>query len=108
MPTNRTPTTFFGPAYLTTTPATLYTVAAGKIAVVRMINFWGGNSDSGVIAIDGLGGSEDIVYGEAVAQDENSIGWTYLVLTAGQTLDGAANSGNTNLVATITGDLYDA
>lgn len=107
MPSNRTPTRFFGPAYLTTTPTTLYTVPGGKIAVVREIIVVSDASDDIYIGVSDTA-SDDLILQETVTSLTRLNNWYYLPLAAGQLLEGVANVTSTSVTVTITGDLYDA
>lgn len=111
MPSNRTPTTFYGPADVTLdTDVTLYTVPANKIAVIRYVAVtWDADA---LFARLGVGGvtPPDLFFDH----DYPGVGtqttdyWLYMVLTAAETLNCNTNSGDASAFAvTVTGDLYD-
>lgn len=108
MPSNRTPTRFYGPDFVTSTPSTLYTVGASKIAVIRMVAVYAGVADRLVLAVNALAGTDDIFYFYNLVGDQNRVDWLYIPLVAGNTIVGSTDDGDTNLGVTITGDLYDA
>lgn len=104
MASNRTPTRFFGPAVLSSTPGTLYTVASNKIAVIRNITVKATDSDQMNLGIDGVT-TADCFHIEVFAEADSVDRWKYVVLTEAETLQGT--SAADGLVVTIDGDLYD-
>jgi hypothetical protein len=111
MPSNRTPTRFYGPATPDTSEETLYTVPSNKIAVIRALNVSGESSESGTQYLNiyvGAGSPATKVYFKQWAQGEDPtepVSWQYLVLTEGETLRAITDQGIVTL--TVDGDLYD-
>lgn len=105
MPSNRTPTRFYGPSQLSSTPATLYTVPANKIAVIRAITiFTGAGADQVSIGLNGTN-TEDIFHYDNLALNLTVDRWKYTVAVEADTIDGFGDGGNATV--TIDGDLYD-
>lgn len=105
MPSNRTPTRFYGPATLPSTPTTLYTVAGSKLAVIRAITIVTGTADSVTIGINGID-PEDLILNEVVAGGASEDRWKYVAVAAGETINGLSD--DDFVTVTIDGDLYDA
>ena len=103
MPSNRTPTRFYGPAQ--TTGATVYTVPASKIAVIRKFTAMPHATDYILVGVVVGVDNQPVLYDEFASSGPSKSYWEYLVLTAGETL--YAESGG-NVTLTINGDLYDA
>lgn len=105
MPSNRTPTRFYGPAVPSSTPGVLYTVPANKIAVIRQLVVLTDGTDGLQL---GVGGTSDAVsfyqesWTEAGTTKEK---WYYYTLTEGETINGFSIDDSPTL--TISGDLYD-
>ena len=108
MASNRTPTRFFGPGYLLTGGATLYTVPGSKIAVIRSITIVNaGADDLAILTVNGTATDDGVAVWQTVG-DVTVTEWQYLVLAAGDTLQGSSDGSSTSMVITVDGDLYDA
>jgi hypothetical protein len=104
MASNRTPTRFYGPALLSSTPGTIYTVPANKIAVIKLITMFPNATDQVTITLNGTG-SDDIVHYSNLPSDITVDAWKYVVAVASDTIGGFSDADST--AVTIDGDLYD-
>jgi hypothetical protein len=104
MPSNRTPTRFYGPAILSSSTTVLYTVPANKIAVIKLITAYAGGTEEVQIGLNGTA-QEDIIHRESLAEFQTIDRWKYVVAVEAETIDG--RSSDDNLTVTIDGDLYD-
>lgn len=103
MPSNKTPTIFYGPAV----PAgvTVYTVPANKIAVIKsFIMQVPDGTDYTKVSVDGSDAEDTVLVRNFTSVTESVTEWAYIPLTEGQTLLAECDGG---LTLTITGDLYD-
>lgn len=109
MPTNRTPTTFYGPDIPTPdTVDLLYTVPLDKIAVVKLVIVkWDVDTPNMQLTTEGTP-TDDFRFfvrnypGSPITTET----WMYLPLSEGREINAFVDTGSN--VVTITGDLYDA
>jgi hypothetical protein len=107
MPSNRTPITIAGPDFVPNTETLAYTVAGGKLLVVRYayLSYDGSGSDVAV-GVGGTAADERIIDYTFETLTATSF-WMYVPIPAAGTLYWSADQAS-DAVMVITGDLYDA
>jgi hypothetical protein len=106
MPSNRTPTRIYGPAEPTL--GTIYTVGAGKIVVIRSVQyFWNGSNELG-LSVNGTEYPDDYFFyrSATLSADTTLEEWMYTVLEDGDVLSVFVDDAGVGL--TINADVYDA